>query len=278
MRYLVHSAAICCTLVLWLPLSAQAASDAVVARRIQAFYEVYTGRKVTRAEVDRMTEELIAFQASNGKTGAAIRAGSEGFFTNMLILREDPEGAAAIHRRHFLIEVTYFDSRLRDMLEVQLLQEPDPVRVVDRRSKRLMTERDVVALANIRNFATSQSAPQHKAMNRQQIDRLVAVLNETASNGSMPRFFSDAAAFWAGVRQQWPYFSEQQKQLTRAYSRDTWRVSMPTDMYGSLWGLDAQGQLARWTNDVSTRIAGRPDVSTSSRKLQQALNSAFDRD
>jgi hypothetical protein len=84
-----------------------------------------------------------------------------------------------------------------------LFLEPDPVRIADARSRRLMTERDVIALANIRNFAKSSSPPRHKDLSRQQIEDLVALLKENVrdNRGRIPQFFGEAAAFWAGVRE-----------------------------------------------------------------------------
>jgi hypothetical protein len=179
--------------------------------------------------------------------------------------------------RHVLLEVNYLNPDMHDTLELRLLNSPDPVRVVDARSRRLMTERDVVALANIRHFAKSEGAPRHRPLTHRQIEELVSVLRATVggNSGNMPRFFGEAAAFWAGVQQEWPKLNAEQRSLARAYAGRTWRVSMPVEMYASLWGLDRAAAMNRWTSDVSTRIRGRADSFGGMDSLNAAIDAMF---
>jgi hypothetical protein len=50
----------------------------------------------------------------------------------------------------------------------------DPVRVVDEQSRRVMTERDVITLANIHHFAVTESEPHHHELSRRQVEELSA--------------------------------------------------------------------------------------------------------
>jgi hypothetical protein len=61
----------------------------------------------------------------------------------------------------------------------------------------------------------------------------------------------------------------------RAYAANTWRVSMPVEMYVSLWGLDRIAASSRWTNDVSARIRGRSDTLGGLANLHAAMDAAF---
>lgn len=168
--------------------------------------------------------------------------------------------------RHSLIEANYLNPDLHGTIELRLFAEPDPVRVVDVRSRRLMTERDVVALANLRHFAKSGAEPRHREPSRERIEELVSLLKRSigANGGTLPQFFADAAAFWTGVRQQWPYFSAQQRGMARAYAANTGRVSMPAKMYASLWGLDRAARIhsldqrCECAHSRQTRHARRP--------------------
>jgi hypothetical protein len=254
------------------------ASDPLVARRMSAFYEVYTGRKLTAAEVRQIAREFGTGHARDGKSRDQIRELAREFGFSMILLREDADHAAALTLRHQILERNYFRPSMQNTLELRLMTEPDPVRVVDTQSRRLMTERDVVALANLRHFAKSQGEPRHRELPRKRIDELVSLLKLRVArdNGTLPQFFGDAAAYWAGVRQQWPYFNAQQRSMARAYARNTWRVTMPVEMYACLWGLDRTGASNRWSNDVSARIRGRPDTLSGLADLQAALDSAFE--
>jgi hypothetical protein len=254
------------------------AEDRLVARRMTAFYEVYTGRKLTPAEIREVTREFVVGHAGGGKSLQAIRgvAGEFGFAT--ILLREDAGHAAALSLRHQVLERNYFRRDMQNTLELRLMTEPDPVRVPDARNGRLMTEGDVIALANLHHFAASQGAPAHRQISRRRIDQLVSVLERSvaANGGTLPRFWGEAGAYWAGVRQHWPYFTVQQRDMARGYVVRTWRVSMPVEMYATLWGLDRTAAMNRWTNDVSARIRGRVDLPPGMQELRAAMDSAFD--
>jgi hypothetical protein len=255
----------------------EAPFDPVVARRMGAFYEVFTGRKLTPTEVRRLSSEFIAGHARSGKNLEATRQVAWEVGIGMILLREDKEGPAALAWRHGFLEANYFRPEMQNTFELQLMTEPDPVRVVDVRSKRLMTKRDIVALANIRRFARSDSAPAHKELTRGQVEELASLLNRgvAGNSGTLPQFFSDAAAYWAGVRQQWPYFNAQQRSMARAYANSTWRTTMPVEMYVSLWGLDRVSASRRWTADVTARIRGQADTIGDLSRLQAVMDSMF---
>jgi hypothetical protein len=256
--------------------AAETPFDPVVARRMGAFYEVFTGRKLSADEIRKLTGEFVAGHARSGKKLEATRQVAWEFGIGLILLREDKESPAALAWRHGLLEGNYFRPEMQNTFELRLMTEPDAVRVVDARSKRLMTARDIVALANIRRFATSDGAPRHKELTPGQIEELASLLNRgVATSGTLPQFFSDAAAYWAGVRQQWPYFSAQQRSIARAYANNTWRTNMPVEMYVSLWGLDRVSASRRWTADVSARIRGGADGIGDLNRLQAAMDSMF---
>lgn len=256
---------------------AQLVGDPLVAHRMTAFYEVYTGRKLTAAEARQVEKEFVTGHARGGMDLRAIRDVARQFGDSLILLREEDGRAAALSVRHQILERNYFRSDMQGTLELKLMTEPDPVRIADPRARRLMTERDVVALANLYHFAKSADRPQHRELSRARVDTLAAKLKRSvaANGGAVPQFFGDAAVFWAGVRQQWPYFSSQQRNLVRAYAVNTWRVSMPVDMYVSLWGLDRPAAMSRWSSDVSARIRGKPDA-LGLQQLRTAMDSAID--
>jgi hypothetical protein len=172
-------------------------------------------------------------------------------------LAEQKGSPAALTTRHQIIEWNYFRPAMQGTFELRLMTEPDPVRVADPRSHRLMTERDLVGLVNIRNFARSEGDPVHTELSRRELDRLAAELNRLfgpQSKERLPQFFSETAAFWTGVRQKWPQLSPEEKALARAYANKTWRIRLPAEMFGKLWGLNPRAALSRHADDVGARI------------------------
>ncbi len=257
----------------------QPLSDPVATRRMQGFYEVYTGRKLTTEEVRTVGEEFSAGHARNGKSRETIRALAWEFGLHMILLREEKDRAAALSLRHRLIEANYFRPQMRKSLELRLLTEPDPVRVTDVRSGRLMTQRDVTALANLLYFANTTAVPRHRELSPRQCDELVSLLNQGVNDtrGGLPQFFGDAAVYWAGVRQLWPYLNSEQKSFVRAYARDTWRVRMPVELYAALLGIDRASASRRWSSDVATRIRGRGETFQGMDQVQVAVEAMFAR-
>lgn len=274
------SFAIACLLpVLALAPRAAGASDAVVERHLEAFFEAFVGRELSRGEVRRVTDEFISIHSRNGQSRAAIRESARRFGSFAKIMRGNGKGPAALSLRHVRIELNYFHPDMQRTLFLRLLTEPDPVHVVDVRTRRLMTERDVVALANLHRFATSEGPPRHTALSRKQVEELVAALKATvgAKGAGMPQFFGEAAVFWAGVQEEWPRLDAEQKRLARAYAARTWRIRIPVQMYGRLWGLDPRSASSRQADDVSARISAITDISMQLGNLPHVMDAIFGR-
>jgi hypothetical protein len=253
------------------------ASDPAVARHLETFFEAFVGRQLSADELRETTDEFIELHTLGGKNLEAIRETAQRLSSSVNVLREQDGSPAAFTARHFLLEVNYLNPDMHDTLELRLLNSPDPVRVVDARSRRLMTERDVVALANIRYFAKSERPPRHRPLTRRQIEELVSVLRATVggNSGNMPRFFGEATAFWAGVQQQWPRLDAEQRSLARAYAGRLWRIQMPVEMYSRLWGLEPQAASSRHAADVSARISAMTDINASLGNLPLMIDSIF---
>jgi hypothetical protein len=255
------------------------ASDAVVAGELSAFFQAFTGRPLGSDELHRVTGEFMEIHALQGKDRPAIRAAARGFSAPARLLRQDQGSPAALTTRHALIAANYFNPDLLDTLALQLLTEPDPVRVFDVRSRRLMTQGDVVALANLRHFVRLGGAPRHRDLSRDQVNALAALLQATVggNSGRMPQFFGEAAAYWAGVRQAWPSMTVAQRDLALAYAGSTWRTRMPVDMYRSLWGLSPQAAQSRHADDVSARLSQIALLNLQAGNLPLVMDAIFGR-
>jgi hypothetical protein len=252
-------------------------SDSAVSRDLRTFYETFVGRELSSAEARAVAAEFTEIHSLNGRSPEEIRGIARNLATQVEVLRAGESSPVAASARHRLLEANYLNPDLHDTIQLRLLNEPDPVRVVDARSRRLMTERDVIALANLHRFARSDGAPRHEPLSKQQVEQLAAALRAAVggNSGNMPRFYSEAATFWAGVQLEWPRLSADQRSLVRAYAGRTWRVQMSVEMYGRLWGLEPQAASARRADDVSARLAAITDINMRLGNLPRVMDAIF---
>jgi hypothetical protein len=228
-------------------------ADAEVARHMGAYYSALVARELTRAELRELTEQFVRLHAAGGKSLEQVREVARAFQPGTK--RLEAGGPAAQTERDWMLSENYFRTSLQGTIEIRLMVERDPVRITDRRSRRVMTEGDIVALANIRDFARSNGEPRHRELSRREIDGAVKRLEAlVGGDGKMPQFFHEAAAFWAGLRREWPALDATQRDLARAYANKTWRIRLPPEMYERLWGLPRHAVFRRQADDVSARI------------------------
>jgi hypothetical protein len=236
-----------------------AQSDQVVAREQKAFFEAWLRRELRGDELRKVTDEFIAFFAKKGKDRAGIHEATKQFLEYAKFLREHDGAPLAFTLRHRLIEANYFDPDMQNTTELRLLTEPDPVRVVDPGGKYLMTEKEVVALANLLSFSNSDEEPRSKAFSRQKIDSLAIELDRAFGNypkaNRMPRYFRETAALWAGIRREWPKLSAEQKRQVRAYAAKGSMAPMDDyKLYGKLLDLNIYEAFGHWNYDVTTAM------------------------
>jgi hypothetical protein len=253
-------------------------ADPEVARHMGAFFSAFTGRDLTSDELHALTLGFVDGHGKKGRDRDAIRQIARQFDESTRTLREHKDDAIAFSLRDRLLQANYY-SLEKSSMELRLFLEPDPVRVSDAKVRRLMTEQDVIALANIRYFAKSSGPPQHKNLSRQQIEDLVALLNaEVGGNrGLMPQFFGEASAFWAGVREHWPKLSETERDLARAYASKTRRIQLLPQMYGRLWGLSPSAATSRYADDVGARISAITQINIGLGNLPAQMDAIFGR-
>ena len=259
-------------------LGAAAQSDRIVSSQQKAFYEAWLRRDLRNDELRSITDEFIAFYRKKGKDRAGINEATKPFAEFTKFLREKDGTPGALTWRHSLLAVNYFDPDMQNTTELRLLTEPDPVRVVDPGYKRLMTEKDVVALVNIYHFAKSDGDPRHKELARQDLERLVVELDRAYGNyqtaTELPQFYGEAAAFWAGVQQHWPHLTAEEKREARAYADKTYKALMPTQMYAKLFGLDPNAAFSRRQDDFAAVMVFINEVNMQSIVLSAIRNAA----
>jgi hypothetical protein len=182
-------------------------------------FQIFLGRSLTESELDAVSAEFIGLF---GETGCGEKC-AEALALNIKLMERiaaKPGSPTALLTRHLFVHGVFFSDQQRGGKIQRLLTEPDPIRVVNRENQRLMTERDVVALANLSVLAETGRLPR-SAWPAAKIDEIVAHLDRlvgTAPNSEhmhMPPLWALAAPFWAGVKQLWPNLSTAQRQEIR---------------------------------------------------------------
>ena len=199
--------------------------DSVVAHAQKAFYEAWLRRDLRPDELRAVTGEFIAYYSRKGKNLAEVHEATKEFVEDGKLLRARDGAPIAITLRRHLLEANYFDPAMQqDPTELRLLTEPDPPRVIDRKHKHLMTQGDVVALANLIVFTGSQGDPHRTAFSRQQIDQLAAGVERSFRTGPgddfffMPKYYFEASALWAGILREWRALTPAEKLQVRNYA------------------------------------------------------------
>lgn len=231
-----------------------AQSDQVVAHDMKAFFEAWLGRGLRGDELRKVTDDFIAFHTRRGKNQAGIHEYVKIFLEHAKFLREREGTPGAFMRRHFLLELNYFEPDLQNTTTLRLLTEPDPVCVVDAGEKHLLTEKDAVALANLSYFLNSNKEPHHRDLSRQEVDNLVVKLDRFFSNrpkvNRVPRYYREMAALWAGIQREWPQLTDVQKRQVLTYVAKGNEAPMDDYLlYGRLLDLNAGDAFSHWSND-----------------------------
>ena len=104
----------------------------------------------------------------------------------------------------------------------------DPVRIADKRSGLKMTERDVIAFANLHHFARTGSAPRHHDLSRDQIDKLTYHLDRALSESGnrMPRAYAESAELWANIQRSWSGLSTDKRTEVREFADTVTRADL----------------------------------------------------
>jgi|GEM_PF-6912260 hypothetical protein len=242
----------------------QTRSTEVVQAELRDFFEVFLGRQLSPNEMKQVTREFIAlFGASTceAKCTQALATNK----TQLAILKTKPGQPEDLVTRHIYIASSYFSPLQRGSLIQRLLSEPDPIRVVNPKTKRLMTQRDVVALANLGILLRSHDLPKNQSFSPKEIEEAVVLLESAVGSHAkahkMPILFGVAAELWAGVQREWPALNANERQIVRDYIQHKSAKPMSVNLYSRLLGLSSAQAKEILTSErvegQSTRLWGK---------------------
>jgi hypothetical protein len=141
-----------------------------------------------------------------------------------------------------------------------LINEPDPVRFFDAATRRIMTELDVVALANLIVFAGSDGGPRHRNLSFQEAETFVRERLCDLSRCGVSVFFNEAGILWAGIQQQWPHFTAEEKRKARFYVQRGRGNIMSVNQTAKVLGIDRWAALDRLTSGMADTFIGASET------------------
>jgi hypothetical protein len=230
--------------------------DPAFQRALFAFYRVWLGRSLTNEEGIVVVREQIAFQRKEGRDAAGVREATTSFATGTAQLREHEGKPIGLRLRHDSLAYNFFRPEMQNTAELKLWNEPDPVRFFDTATRRIMTERDVVALANLIVFAGSDEEPRHRNLSFQEAETFVRERLCDISRSGVSAFFSEAGILWAGIRQQWAHFTAEEKRKARFYVQRGRGNIMSVNQTAKVLGIDRWAALDRTTKGMADTFIG----------------------
>ncbi len=227
---------------------------------LAAFYETFAGRPLSADEQSQVTTEFIAYYGAE-TCGAGCAKTLDNLKARAALMQSHAGQPDDLAIRHALLSVNYFDPKIAGSLQLRLLSERDPVRVVDTKTKRLMTEKDVVAAINLHVFRNAKGEPKPVPVPETAIEDLAAKLNSAfggAGKEKLPLFFVFAAEFWTGIQRQWPAMPETDRKAALNYIQYMSARPMPVPLYQKLMGLNADD--ARQVEAIDQGVQMADDV------------------
>ncbi len=187
---------------------------------VEYVLELITSRELSDEEITRATREYyLLFDNDCGQSCVdAVKANRD----RVEPMRTNPGGPLDILARQYYSYTLYFSPTQAGSFIQQLTNEFDPIRIVDAKSKRIMTHRDIVGVLNIKRFLSTDGPPETKKFSEAQIDAEVSMYQQRFVDGffKLPYRTGFAAELWAGLEQNWSTFSGAEKRELRAFLAD----------------------------------------------------------
>lgn len=238
--------------------SAEAIGDAVPAA-MKLFYEPYLGRKLTKAELRQLSLEFVRHHGAQTCEASCQRA-LKAIRTQTEPMRRTPGQPQDIVIRHAYLSSNFFNTDNRDTLHLRLLNEPDPARVADYKSRRLMTERDVQAAVSLEVFRRRGGAPKPRPMTRDEIDYAVKTFNRSVDHGNrrrIPMYLALAAELWSGLEREWPRLKNAERRAVRRTVHRRSLIPLKRRLLVRLIGVSEKEAKKLYAMEVNSRNATR---------------------
>lgn len=249
--------------------------ESEVRAKLGSLFQTFLGRPLTDSEHDTVTEEFIGLFGKEGCGDLCAKA----LAWNMELIASveaNPNTPTALRIRHVFVQATYFSKKQFGSKIQRLFAEPDPIRVVNREDGRLMTERDIVALANLSVLAETGEFPDSE-WSPGQISKIASHLNALVGtvpdsrHMHMPPLWAMAAPFWAGVKKLWPDFDAKERQTVRSI------VAKPIDVIPSASLLAATLELSqKEANEVRSAYTLAASIARINRTARLAIRATGD--
>jgi hypothetical protein len=197
--------------------------DASVRRVLSDFFDSYLSRSLTDRELERV---VVEFQDEVREVGKPLEYCGDKCRVTLAILSihlkyftKSPHTSKELYLRRLYIENSYNDPHSRQGVIYKLLNESDPVVVVDQANK-FMTRRDVEAFLKLKNLVKTKKVDDNIAISESEIQRFIATTNiyfKGNKEDSLNSLAVAAAALHAGIVRDWDSLSPGDKKVTLTY-------------------------------------------------------------
>jgi hypothetical protein len=255
---------------------------------LAAFYEASLGRPLAPGELDRLVPEFLGY-FDREDCAADCAAMVERLRADTVTLRERAGTPDDLLTRKLFITGNALSPRMQGTLQLELLLEPDPIRIVDRERRRVMTGRDLEGWANLAAFLDAD-APRHRRLSAQELDEVTQLVGRAVGADTraveLPIVLAAAGPLWAGAQRYWPELDTAERAAVRDHVRHGAAKPMPPALYARLLEIqlaDAEqiaaqdrfeGELAALRASLARNIKALGDAIVT-RSLIQEMQSMF---
>lgn len=198
--------------------------------------ELITKRQLSDEEIERATREYYALFDNHCELRCIEN--TQAHNDRVEPMKTKPGTPADLLARQYYSRVLYFSPTQAGSFIQQLTNEVDPIRVADKKSNRIMTHGDILAVMNLNRFVRDGGEPVNHTFTSKEINAVIEMYRRkfVDSGFKLPFRAGLAAELWAGVYQNWKKLDDDQRQQVRNYYSDKdGSATMSASTYQVLW-------------------------------------------
>lgn len=199
-------------------ISRESLPQAKVNAGIARFFTAFIGRPLSKEEKREAGREFVDYFGA-GQCDTPCASALTQHLEHIQVFQDQHGDPGDLILRQVYLAQSTFAKRPVGPTIMRLLNEPDPVAIVNPASARLMTLKDVAAVKDLIIFSRGAESPSRHRFSAGELARWKARLEDAFGSHamSMPVMLTLAAEFRAGLEREWPRLSDRERQHVRTY-------------------------------------------------------------